>query len=146
MNDTIVYSSAKPNPSFKRKIYHSRAHYAKKCGCVHITHNAQECCTYEKESTLKKKFAGREACGPLQGLETCYHKSGAYAQLSSKNGKNEKSNRKLKCAQKRHKCHDKSYCNDSDSSLSIGRGGFGEHMTKCKKNQSVGQKNLLTPV
>ena len=88
----------------------------KQHGDVHMTHSTTEYPTYEKDGTPKKAFVGKSMQHtPCSNNMTCEHNS-AYAQLSVKIAKLEKSNRKLKHTIKKHKCNRKSDSKDSDLS------------------------------
>ena len=122
-------SSAKGGGSSKKKVVTFSNHIPKKhrmdakhcvlCkqhGGTHNTHNTGECNKYEKDGTPRKSFAGMSAQHNLCSRNTLCKHNTSYAQLSAKIAKHEKSNKKLKCANKKRKRHRDSDSDDSDSS------------------------------
>ena len=92
--------------------------YARSMGGVQNTHNTGDCCKYEKDGTLKRAFAGKsmqQQRNP-RNRNAPRESNNSYAQLSAKIAKLEKSNKKLKRANKKCKCDRDSDSNDSDSS------------------------------
>jgi len=80
------------------------------------THNMGECRKYEKEGTPKMDFAGKSMqCNPRNRNVPHEHNT-CYAQLSMKIAKLDKTNKKLKLANKKRKCDTNSDSNDSGSS------------------------------
>ena len=90
---------------------------------------------------MKKAFAGKGAQQNQCSRNVLREQNNSYAQLSAKITKLEKSNKKLKCANKKCKHNCTSDSNDSDSSRSDGSGSTGKLViscTKCNKtNKSV---------
>jgi hypothetical protein len=89
----------------------------KKHGGTQNTHNTGGCHKYEKDGTPKRAFAGKSAQqrNPRnRNMPREHNKS--YAQLSAKIVKLEKSNKKLKHANKKRKRDRDSNSDDSDSS------------------------------
>ena len=60
-----------------------------------------ECCKYEKDGTPKKAFAGQSTQRNPHNRNAPHKRSTSYAQLSAKIAKLEKSNKKLKRANKK---------------------------------------------
>jgi len=88
----------------------------KKHGGTQNAHNMGDCCKYEKDGTPKKAFAGK-----ITQLNPCnrnapHEHNTSYAQLSAKIENLEKSNKKLKRANKKRKRDRDSDSDDSDSS------------------------------
>ena len=99
----------------KRHVDVKHCVLCKKHGGVHNIHNTTECCRYEKDSTPKKSFAGKNAQRNLRN-GSAQREQNNYAQFSTKIAKLEKSNKRLKHANKKCK-HDRySDSEDSDSS------------------------------
>jgi hypothetical protein len=114
-------SSKKKMVSFNDRIPKKRRTDAKHCvlckkhGGAHNTHNTSECRKYDKDGTPKKSFAGKSAQRGSRSGGTQREQSN-YAQLSAKIAKLEKSNRKLKRANRKRKRDRDSDSEDSDSS------------------------------
>ncbi len=104
-------------------------------------HDTNECHKYGKDGTPKIDFAWRKPCIQSRGSKTTHDSSSAYAQLSAKFNKLEKSNQTLKQAQKKRKHSHESDSKDSNSSWRIGYSSTGDPMLKCKKHK--GKKRNL---
>ena len=85
----------------------------KKHGGAQNTYNTGDCCKYKKDGTPKRAFAGKSAqqCNPCNRNAPRDHNN-SYTQLSTKIVKIEKSNKKLKCTNKKSK---RDHNSDSDS-------------------------------
>jgi len=88
----------------------------KQHGGGHNTHNTMEYHKYEKDGTPKKAFAGKGAQCNLCSRNAPREHNTSYVQLSTKIAKLEKSNKKLKCANKKRKHNRDSNSDDSKSS------------------------------
>ena len=89
----------------------------RKHGGTQNTHNTGDCKKYNLDGTPKKGFAGKSAQRSLRATKAAQRdKKTNYAQLSAKIAKLEKSNKKLKRANKKRKHDHDSDSNDSDSS------------------------------
>jgi hypothetical protein len=100
------------------------------------THNTGDSHKYEKDDTPKKAFAGKSMQYSLLNRNVLRKHNTSYVQLSAKIAKLEKSNKKIKHANKKRKCkHDcDSNSNDSDSSRSDGSGSFGKIRNNCTRH------------
>ena len=89
-----------------------------KHGGTQNTHNIGDCRKYEKNGTPKRAFAGKSVQQQrnLRNQNAPRESNNSYAQLSAKITKLEKSNKKLKHANKKRKCNPDSDSKDSDSS------------------------------
>ena len=85
----------------------------KKHGGAHNTHNTGDCKKYNSDGTPKKGFAGKNAQRNTRNESAQREQKSNYAQLSAKIAKLEKSNKKLKRANKKRRRDSDS---DSDSS------------------------------
>ena len=85
----------------------------KKHGGAHNTHNTGDCKKYNSDGTPKKGFAGKNAQRNPRNENAQREQKSNYAQLSAKIAKLEKSNKKLKRANKKRRRDSDS---DSDSS------------------------------
>jgi hypothetical protein len=85
----------------------------KKHGGAHNTHNTGDCKKYNSDGTPKKGFAGKNAQRNPRNENAQREQKSNYAQLSAKIAKLEKSNKKLKRANKKRRSDSDS---DSDSS------------------------------
>jgi hypothetical protein len=119
---TGVGSSKKQMVSFSDQIPKKSCKEAKHCalckkhGGMQNTHNMGDCRKYEKDGTPKKAFTGKSAqCNPCNRNASHEHNT-SRMQLSMKIAKLDKSNKKLKCMNKKGKCDRDSDSNDSDSS------------------------------
>jgi hypothetical protein len=117
-------SSKKHMVSFTDRIPKKSRKEAKHCalskkhGGAQNTHNTGDCRKYKKDGTPKRAFAGKNA---QQQRNPCIRNAlresnNSYAQLSMKIAKLEKSNKKLKHANKKRKRDRDSDSDDSDSS------------------------------
>ena len=88
----------------------------KKHGGMQNTHNTGDCCKYEKDGTPKKAFTGKSAQRNPRNRNAPREHNTSYVQLSAKIAKLEKSNKKLKCTNKKRKRDCDSDSNDFDSS------------------------------
>jgi hypothetical protein len=88
----------------------------KKHGGAHNTHNTGDCHKYEKDGTLQKSFTGKSAQRNPCNRNALHEHNTSYVQLSAKIAKLEKSNKKLKCTNKKRNGNRDSDSNDSDSS------------------------------
>ncbi len=85
----------------------------KKHGGAHNSHNAGDCKKYNSDGTLKKGFAGKSVQRNPHNESAQREQKSNYAQLSAKIAKLERSNKKLKRANKERRRDSDS---DSDSS------------------------------
>ena len=93
----------------------------KKHGGAQNTHNTGDCHKYERVGTLKRAFVGKSAQQQrnLRNRNAPRKSNNSYAQLSAKIAKLEKSNKKLKRANKcKRNCDSDSDSNNSDSDSS----------------------------
>ncbi len=88
----------------------------KKHGGAQNTHNTGDCKKYNSDGTPKKGFAGKNVQRNSCNRSSSRDQKTNYAQLSAKIAILEKSNRKLKHANKKRKHDHKSDSDDSDSS------------------------------
>jgi hypothetical protein len=87
----------------------------KKHGGTHSMHNTMECRNNEKNGTPKMSFTGKSVKHNLCS-GSALHKQKSYTKLSAKFTKPEKSNKKLKHANKKRKSDRDSDSDDSKSS------------------------------
>jgi hypothetical protein len=90
----------------------------KKHGGAQNIHNTGDCRKYAKDGTTNRAFAGKstqQQCNPRNRNAT-RESNNSYAQLSTKIAKLEKSNKKIKRANKKRKRNRDSDSDDSDSS------------------------------
>ena len=115
-------SSKKRMVNFSDQIPKKSRKDAKHCtlcrkhGGAQITHNTGNCKKYNSDGTPKKGFAGKSAQRSPRNESSQRDKKNNYAQLSAKIAKLEKSNKKLKCANKKRKRDHDTDSNDSESS------------------------------
>jgi hypothetical protein len=76
---------------------------------AHATHNTSDCCKYDKDSEIKKRFGKSQRGSTASDKKT----DSAFVQLSSKIAKLEKANEKLKKSSRKCKHN---YGSDSDDS------------------------------
>ena len=98
------------------------------------THNTGDCKKYNSDGTLKKGFAGKNAQRNPRNENAQREQKSNYVQLSAKITKLEKSNKKLKRANKKRRRDSDS---DSDSSWSDGSGSTGNLDNKCTKRNKI---------
>ena len=115
-------SSKKKMVSFDDQIPKKSRKDAKHCtlcrkhGGAQNTHNTGDCKKYNLDGTPEKGFVGKSAQRSPRNESSQRDKKNNYAQLSAKIAKLEKSNKKLKRANKKRKCDHDSDSDDSDSS------------------------------
>ena len=101
---------------------------------AHNTHNTGDCKKYNLDGTPKKGFAGKNAQHNPRNENAQHEQKSNYAQLSEKIAKLEKSNKKLKRANKKRRHDSDSY---SDSSWSDGSGSTRNLDNKCTKRNKI---------